>query len=90
MVWHHFHEGETVLRDDVIAVCEQRIRNGGVNVVEQKRYLLDCIRIVAPDHIIFPPRGSGWGPSPFNSNNWKTLDDEPILPPGELVKESPE
>jgi hypothetical protein len=87
MAWHSFHEGETFLRDDVIAACEQRILDGGVIAVEQKRYLLDRIRVAASAHIVFSPQGSGWGASPFNPNNWKTLDGEPIVPPGESVEE---
>jgi hypothetical protein len=78
MSWHGFEVGETVNREGVIAACEERLASGKIIREERKEEMLELMR-VAPEQLVWTPQQpQGWGASPFNVNNWRTIDGKPI------------
>jgi hypothetical protein len=77
MSWHGFEADEVVTRDQVVAACEERIASDKVVAKAEKEIYVDILRS-APDHLVWSPQGSaGWGASPFNPNNWRTVGGSP-------------
>lgn len=74
MPWHTFIEGKDYDREEVIEACEERIRNGGVLDVEQKRRHIEDIRRNFPRRIVWMPHGPGWARSPFNHRCWQPFN----------------
>ena len=72
MSWHGFSAGQRVPLENIVATCEKRIKSGKVIDVEGKRRLLRQIRGCGYSHLVFMPRGTGWGETPLNPNNWQT------------------
>lgn len=89
MAWHDFQQDEEYPIDRVIAVCERRIRDGGVVAAEQKQHMVDLMRRYAPPTVVWSPEGAGWGASPFNPKCWRTADKKPVIPDGVQVYELP-
>ncbi|MEX2176349.1 MAG: hypothetical protein WD872_18445 [Pirellulaceae bacterium] len=79
MSWHGFEAGEVVARDRVIAACEERLAAGVIIREERKVAMVELLRL-APERIVWTPQQpQGWGASPFNINNWRTLEGEAII-----------
>lgn len=78
MTWHKFKEGQKVSVDEVVDVCEKHILSGKVVNPDEKMKRLDLIRNCGHQFVTYSPTGTGWGNSPMNQNNWRTLEDEPI------------
>ncbi len=80
MAWHSLQPGKRYPLEDVLSVCEKRIRDGGVEDVEGKEQMLDMMKQHAPETVVWSPGSGGWGRSPFNPNCWQTVNGTPILP----------
>ena len=78
--YHGFAPGERVHTDRIISVCEQRIRDGHIKAtsIPEKQGYLVVIRDCGHDFLIWSPQSSHWGASPFNPNNWKSPEGQPI------------
>jgi hypothetical protein len=78
MSWHGFEVGEIVTRDRIISACEERLATGVIIREERKEAMVELIR-VAPERLVWSPQQpQGWGASPFNLNNWRSVDGNPI------------
>jgi hypothetical protein len=78
--WHPFVTGEPVAKESVLRVCEERLASGAVLCGDEKRRYVALMREHAPAVMVWSPMSSGWGASPFNPNNWRSLDGQPVLP----------
>jgi hypothetical protein len=90
MAWHHFQPGERYRLSEVVATCEKRIEDGGVQSVAEKQGLVELLRQHAPAVVVWSPFSTGWGASPFNPNCWRAEDGTAVLPDGVTVPELPE
>lgn len=81
MSWHGFEPGAAVSRERIIAACEERLASGVIIREERKEAMVELIRL-APEKLVWTPQQpQGWGASPFNVNNWRTVEGEPIMHP---------
>lgn len=71
MAWHKFKPGGIYPTLQVLAECWNRLQSGAVAEVADKVRLLELIRRVAPEQIVYTPFSTGWGASPLNPNCWK-------------------
>ena len=74
--WHGLVAGQKIQRDALIAMLTGRIRDGGANV--KKWEMVDAIRSLKNEVLVFQPTGKGFGNSPFNINCWWTESGKPI------------
>jgi len=80
--WHPFIEGEPVETEHVIRLCGERLDSGKVLDAEEKQCYIDFFVRHAPETMVWKPMSTGWGASPFNPNNWRTLDGDPVRAEG--------
>ena len=78
MSWHNFQPGQEYAQTEVVSVLSQRIRSGNVENPDQKEEYLDLIRAASATRLVFDPKGTGWGSSPLNPNNWRTPEGVPV------------
>ena len=71
MAWHTFETGNTYSTLQALAVCWNRLESGAVADVPDKLKMLEWIRRLAPERVVFAPFSSGWGASPLNPNCWQ-------------------
>ena len=79
--YHGFVPGRRISTDHVIALCEQRIRDGHIKTtsIAEKQGHLATMRDCGHSFLIWTPQAEGsWGASPFNPNNWRSLEEKPI------------
>jgi hypothetical protein len=77
---YDFIAGYEYPRDYVVAVCEERLAAGTIIQEESKEAMVGLMR-AAPEILVWSPQQpQGWGASPFNLNNWLTMDRQPIVP----------
>lgn len=74
--WHGLVAGQKIQRDALVAMLTGRIRDGGANV--KKWEIVDIIRNLKYDTLVFQPTGKGFGNSPFNIYCWWTESGKPI------------
>ena len=74
--WHGLVPGQKIRRDALVAMLTGRIRDGGANV--KKWEMVDVIRNLKYDTLVFQPTGKGFGNSPFNIYCWWTESGKPI------------
>ena len=70
--WHQFVFGTAYDRDEVVAICEKRLRSGRLRNPSGEEAWLDVIRRCPHDRLIWNPFGRSWGLSPMNPNAWQT------------------
>lgn len=80
MSWHNFESGQTYNLNEVVAVCEERLRTDKVTDIAGKHALVAKIESNAPSEIVWSPFSTGWGASPFNPSCWKSTTGSAILP----------
>ncbi len=74
--WHHLVAGQKVRKDTVVSMLTGRIREG--NADEKNWAVVDFVRNLQYDILVFQPSGRAIGNSPFNLNCWFTENGEPI------------
>jgi len=74
--WHRLVAGQKVRKDTLVSMLTGRIREGDVD--EKKWTVVDFIRNLQYDVLVFQPSGRGIGNSPFNLNCWFNENGEPI------------
>ena len=60
MAWHTFETGNTYSTLQALAVCWNRLESGAVADVPDKLKMLEWIRRLAPERVVFAPFSSGW------------------------------
>lgn len=74
--WHHLVAGQKVRKDTVVSMLTGRIREGGAD--EKNWTVVDFVRNLPYDVLVFQPSGRGIGNSPFNLNCWHTESGKSI------------
>lgn len=74
--WHGLVPGQKIHRDALVAMLTGRIRDGGAN--DKNWEMVDIIRNLKYDALVFQPTGKGVGNSPFNIYCWWTESGKPI------------
>jgi len=74
--WHGWVAGQKIRKDTLIVELVGRIRDGKV---DQKNWkIVDIIKDLKHDTLVFQPTGKGIGNSPFNLYCWYTESGNPI------------
>jgi hypothetical protein len=74
--WHGWVAGQKIQRDTLVSALTGRIREGKA---DQKNWrVVDFIRGLKHEVLVFQPVGKAKGNSPFNLNCWYTESGEPI------------
>ncbi len=77
--WHPFKAREKYEMSDVVGWCMTHIMSGEVKDKDGKWELLDQFLNCGQFFIVYAPRNAkGWGNSPMNPNNWKTVKGHPL------------
>lgn len=74
--WHGLVPGQKIKREALVALLTGRLRDGGAN--PKKWEMVDIIRTLPYDTLVFQPTGKGIGNSPFNIYCWWTESGKPI------------
>jgi len=83
MTWKKwdFEVGKEYALAYVVAVCDARIREGGVIRIDAKGAKVRRMEKYAPPNVVWSPSNErGWGASPFNKNCWRTVEGGTIIP----------
>jgi hypothetical protein len=79
MSWHGYTAGQQVPVHDVVERCERYVSSGSVVDRHDKDQQLQRIRECGYDVIVYSPtEPKGWGSSPLNPNNWRTVEGKSI------------
>lgn len=74
--WHGWVAGQKIRKDTLVIELIGRIREGNA---DQKNWeIVDFIKNLKYETLIFHPVGKGMGNSPFNLNCWRTESGDPI------------
>lgn len=74
--WHGLVPGQKIKREALVALLTGRLRDGGAN--PKKWEMVDIIRTLPHETLVFQPTGKGIGNSPFNIYCWWTESGKAI------------
>jgi hypothetical protein len=74
--WHGWVAGQKIRKDALVLELIGRIREGKAD--QKKWEIVDFIKNLKHETLVFQPVGKGFGNSPFNLNCWYTEDGDPI------------
>jgi hypothetical protein len=79
MSWHGFERGQRIGREAIVEACKSRLESGKVTNVPAKWSHVGVIQTCGERELVFSPQTeTGWGASPLNDNNWRTIKGKPI------------
>lgn len=78
--YHGYTQGESVPIDEIVHLCEKRIRHGHIyeKSIPEKQAYVDVLKASGHEFLVWSPRSLGWGASPFNLNCWRTPEGNPL------------
>lgn len=80
MSWHGFSNGDEISLEEIVFKNESRIGSKYVINKSEKENYLEQIKNSGYSRLVFTPSSYiGWGSSPLNPSNWRTLKGDKIV-----------